>query len=53
MHGGESGAKGLNWMLDAEGTRRELPSKGSITLKHDEVVVVETPGGGGWGKAQA
>lgn len=51
LHGGESGARGLNWMLDAEGTRRELPSKGSITLKHDEVVVVETPGGGGWGKA--
>jgi N-methylhydantoinase B len=44
--GGQPGAAGRN-ALDGE----ELPPKESRELAAGEVVTVETPGGGGWGKA--
>jgi N-methylhydantoinase B len=53
LHGGADGSPGLNWTRDAAGSRRELPAKGSLTLTDGEVVVVETPGGGGWGAMPA
>jgi len=45
LNGGESGRKGRN-LLDGE----ELPSKISVEVKAGQVLTVETPGGGGYGR---
>src|SRR5262249_56711 len=50
LHGGGDGSVGRNWMRDLAGHVRELPGKVSFTLGAGEVVGVETPGGGGWGR---
>ena len=49
LWGGQDGAPGHNAWIDAGGERHELPGKCSLTLGPDSIVVVETPGGGGWG----
>jgi N-methylhydantoinase B len=49
LGGGHDGTTGRNWLRDRAGNVRELPSKVSLTLHAGETVVVETPGGGGWG----
>ncbi|MGB3633514.1 MAG: hydantoinase B/oxoprolinase family protein [Rubrobacteraceae bacterium] len=46
LEGGESGAFGKNLLND-----EELPPKVSRELSEGDVVTVETPGGGGYGKA--
>lgn len=51
LHGGMSGATGRNSVIDRNGESRPLSGKGSVTLAPGETVVVETPGGGGWGSA--
>ncbi len=48
--GGDDGALGRN-SLRSGGVERPLPAKGSVTVGGDDVVRIETPGGGGWGKA--
>ncbi|MCX8996993.1 hydantoinase B/oxoprolinase family protein [Rhizobiaceae bacterium BDR2-2] len=53
LHGGGKGATGVNWMEDETGARHRLAGKGSLTLQAGEVIVVETPGGGGWGAENA
>jgi N-methylhydantoinase B len=51
LHGGEDGLKGRNSTLDREGRSEERAAKGSLTLGDGETVMLETPGGGGWGPA--
>jgi len=51
LHGGEDGEKGRNYTVGRDGAVAEQPGKVSLTLGPDETIVVETPGGGGWGKA--
>jgi N-methylhydantoinase B len=46
--GGAPGAPGRNLLND-----RELPSKCRVELQPGDVLTVETPGGGGWGKSGA
>ena len=46
MNGGESGALGRTLL---NGT--ELPPKATLQLSPGDVILVETPGGGGWGPA--
>jgi len=48
--GGEPGAAGSQWVVRADGSRIELASIDSCELHRDDRLVVETPGGGGWGK---
>jgi N-methylhydantoinase B len=50
LHGGADGQCGQNWSVDAQGLRHEQPGKCSFSLGEGETVVMETPGGGGWGK---
>jgi N-methylhydantoinase B len=50
LHGGDAGATGQNSVIDAAGVATPLAGKGSVTLSSGETVVVETPGGGGWGR---
>jgi N-methylhydantoinase B len=47
--GGEPGQKGRNSFL-REGEITELPAKTTLTLKAGDILRVETPGGGGYGR---
>jgi N-methylhydantoinase B len=49
LHGGADGKPGRNAALHADGSVEELPGKATLTLGDGEVIIVETPGGGGWG----
>jgi N-methylhydantoinase B len=44
-HGGEPGARGRN-LLNGE----TLPAKATVDLLKGDVIRIETPGGGGWGR---
>lgn len=49
LHGGGDGSPGKNSRMDVEGVETACPGKASLTLEADELIIVETPGGGGWG----
>ena len=49
LAGGRPGARGMNTLIRG-GKRRKLPSKISLHVEAGEVLRIETPGGGGWGK---
>ncbi|MGA7690138.1 MAG: hydantoinase B/oxoprolinase family protein [Jiangellales bacterium] len=49
MAGGESGALGRTWVERVDGTRVVLASADSIGVGVGDVLVVQTPGGGGFG----
>lgn len=49
LHGGADGATGQNATITRSGVRIPLGGKGSVTLAPGETVILETPGGGGWG----
>ncbi len=50
LHGGESGKVGEN-VIVRNGQIKKIPAKSSHELKAGDRVRIETPGGGGWGKA--
>jgi N-methylhydantoinase B len=50
LAGGADGRPGKNTLL-AKGSRRELPGKCTVYAEAGSRLRVETPGGGGWGKA--
>ncbi|MER6534139.1 hydantoinase B/oxoprolinase family protein [Streptomyces sp900105755] len=50
MAGGEPGALGANRVERADGTVTELGGSGAADVGPDDVLVVETPGGGGYGR---
>ncbi|HEX6339408.1 MAG TPA: hydantoinase B/oxoprolinase family protein [Jiangellaceae bacterium] len=49
MAGGRPGALGRNRVERADGTVVDLPGAGSVDVGENDVLVVETPGGGGYG----
>ncbi len=49
MHGGEPGRPGSNYLLHSDGRRTEFHSQGNIQVQAGDVMVIETPGGGGYG----
>jgi 5-oxoprolinase (ATP-hydrolysing) len=51
MAGGEPGAKGRNTVLRADGGTEELRHVDKTEMQAGDVFVIETPGGGGYGKA--
>jgi N-methylhydantoinase B len=50
LQGGDDGALGRAFIIRADGSKEELPSKGSWDLRAGDRVRIETPGGGGFGK---
>jgi N-methylhydantoinase B len=51
LQGGEDGAAGAAWIAKAGGDeQKELPGKCSERIARGDVLRIETPGGGGWGK---
>jgi N-methylhydantoinase B len=51
LQGGNDGALGRAFIIRADGTKEQLASKGSWDLRPGDRVRIETPGGGGFGKA--
>jgi N-methylhydantoinase B len=51
LAGGGEGAPGRTLVLRNDGSRQELRSKDSARLARGERVRIESPGGGGWGRA--
>ncbi|MGE0127809.1 MAG: hydantoinase B/oxoprolinase family protein [Blastocatellales bacterium] len=49
LNGGGAAKKGQAELIEVEGKKRRLPGKFSIRAKRGDRVVIETPGGGGWG----
>ena len=49
LNGGESGARGRNTLIRRDGTTRELTGSEQFHAEVGDMLVVETPGGGGWG----
>jgi N-methylhydantoinase B len=46
--GGKNGSRGKNFLKTLDGTT-ELPAKITKRIKKNEIVIIETPGGGGYG----
>ena len=49
LAGGASGARGKNTLI-RRGRTHELPSKTSFHVERGDLLRIESPGGGGWGK---
>jgi N-methylhydantoinase B len=49
LNGGEAAKKGRAELIGADGRKKRLPGKFSISAKRSDRVVIETPGGGGCG----
>ncbi len=49
LDGGEPGARGRNRLI-RDGRTQTLPAKGTVAGDVDDVLSIETPGGGGYGK---
>ncbi|AJA07505.1 N-methylhydantoinase A [Sphingopyxis fribergensis] len=52
LAGGEDAAPGRNWVERADGRVEMLGATGSAELAAGDAFVIETPGGGGYGKAE-
>ncbi len=50
LQGGEEGAPGRAWVIGSNQEVTELPGKSSHRLQKGDLLHLETPGGGGWGK---
>jgi N-methylhydantoinase B len=51
LHGGEEGAAGCAWLANPGSPNvTDLPGKFSRRLEKGDILHIETPGGGGWGK---
>jgi 5-oxoprolinase (ATP-hydrolysing) len=50
LFGGGPGALGRNTLIRAEGSSEHLPGCAQCRVHSGDVLVVETPGGGGWGE---
>jgi 5-oxoprolinase (ATP-hydrolysing) len=51
LAGGGAGAVGRNWIERADGTREDFGATHVVEVAPGDVFVLETPGGGGYGKA--
>ncbi len=51
LGGGADGARGKTCVIRRDGRVEKLPGKFNIRLRPGERIRIETPGGGGWGKA--
>jgi 5-oxoprolinase (ATP-hydrolysing) len=49
LAGGESGAAGGNWHVLSDGSARALGSSAQLSIEAGESILIETPGGGGFG----
>jgi len=50
LAGGEPGRAGRNRLRRAKGGEEELPARATLRVDADDLLIVETPGGGGFGR---
>jgi 5-oxoprolinase (ATP-hydrolysing) len=53
LAGGAPGAVGRNWVERRDGSREEFGGAHAVEMQAGDVFVIETPGGGGYGRAGA
>jgi 5-oxoprolinase (ATP-hydrolysing) len=51
LEGGQCGAPGVNWIERSNGAREPFGARHRMQMEQDDVVVIQTPGGGGYGAA--
>jgi N-methylhydantoinase B len=51
LSGGSDGAPGKTFITRHDGSVEPMPAKFSTRLRKSERITIETPGGGGWGRA--
>ena len=51
LAGGEPGALGRHWVEHPDGSATAMRGCDTVTVNENDVFVIETPGGGGYGKA--
>jgi N-methylhydantoinase B len=49
LHGGEGGQVGKNYVVRQDQTVEILDSNATVAMQSGDLLVIETPGGGGWG----
>ena len=49
LAGGRPGATGRHLVIRADGAVEVLPGKGTVELRRGDTLVIQTPGGGGYG----
>jgi 5-oxoprolinase (ATP-hydrolysing) len=49
MAGGKAGQCGNNYLIHADGTQQQLAETVQLAVKKEDILVLETPGGGGFG----
>ena len=50
LNGGEPGRHGRNYVVRRDGSQESLGHIGQVNVEPGDMFVVETPGGGGWGR---
>jgi len=50
LAGGADGARGVTTHLRADGSRTELPACAAVEVEAGDTIVIESPGGGGYGE---
>jgi 5-oxoprolinase (ATP-hydrolysing) len=50
VDGGGDAAAGCNWVERADGTRVDFGATAKVDMQAGDVFVVQTPGGGGYGR---
>ncbi|HWY68625.1 MAG TPA: hydantoinase B/oxoprolinase family protein [Terriglobales bacterium] len=51
LDGGNDGTPGRNVIIQSDGSEAPIPAKGSVRLRRGDRIRIESPGGGGWGRA--
>ena len=49
LAGGQPGTPGAYWVIRSNGARERIGSKATLTLNRGDRLIIETPGGGGYG----
>lgn len=52
LEGGQPGGFGVYSVRRADGTIEQVPSKTTLNLYEGDTLIMETPGGGGWGEQE-
>ena len=53
VNGGGDGKCGINTLIDSTGRKKRLDAKCTFHVDRDDIVRIETPGGGGWGSGNS
>jgi N-methylhydantoinase B len=49
LAGGQPGGRGAYWVKRKDDRKEKIKSKANLTLKKGDMIIIETPGGGGYG----